>query len=91
MLDCAAPMAAADSRRKNARRRRCAADVKQRVEALAQRGMRPGLAVILAGDDPASRVYVRNKSSPPEQTGVRSELYRASASISEASAANDSH
>ena len=38
------------------------AELKQRVDALVQRGVRPGLAVVLAGDDPASRVYVRNKT-----------------------------
>jgi len=58
-------------------------EVKQKVEALAQRGIRPGLAVILAGDNPASRVYVRNKVLASEQTGVRSEVYELPASISE--------
>ena len=33
-----------------------------RIAALAARGVRPGLAAILAGDDPASQVYVRNKT-----------------------------
>src|SRR5258708_12128271 len=49
--------------------------VKREVEALAQRGIRPGLAVVLAGEDPGSRVYVRNKVRACEETGVRSELY----------------
>ena len=35
--------------------------LKQRAERLAAGGMRPGLAVVLVGDDPASQVYVRNK------------------------------
>ncbi len=43
-----------------------------RIEALAARGRRPGLAVILVGDDPASAVYVRNKIKACEQTGIRS-------------------
>lgn len=51
---------------------RVRADVKQRVAHLAQRGIRPGLAVILAGDDPASRLYVRNKVRACEETGIRS-------------------
>jgi methylenetetrahydrofolate dehydrogenase (NADP+)/methenyltetrahydrofolate cyclohydrolase len=51
------------------------AGVGQKVAALAQRGIRPGLAVILAGDDPASRVYVRNKVRACEETGVRSWLF----------------
>ena len=57
--------------------------VKREVEALAQRGIRPGLAVLLAGENPASRVYVRNKVRACEETGVRSELYELPASVSE--------
>jgi len=53
-----------------------AADVRHelapRVAALAARGIRPGLAVILVGDDPASRVYVRNKVRACAETGVDS-------------------
>jgi methylenetetrahydrofolate dehydrogenase (NADP+)/methenyltetrahydrofolate cyclohydrolase len=49
------------------------AEVKARVALLAQRGIRPGLAVVLAGDDPASRVYVRNKTRACEEVGVRSQ------------------
>jgi len=48
-------------------------DLKQRVDALVRRGVRPGLAVILAGDDPASKVYVRNKTRACEEVGVRSQ------------------
>ena len=59
------------------------ADLKQKVAALAQRGVRPGLAVILAGEDPASRVYVRSKVLASEQTGVRSELCEYPSSVSE--------
>ncbi|HYR36471.1 MAG TPA: bifunctional methylenetetrahydrofolate dehydrogenase/methenyltetrahydrofolate cyclohydrolase FolD [Burkholderiales bacterium] len=59
------------------------AEVKRKVEALAQRGIRPGLAVLLAGEDPASRVYVRNKVRACEETGVRSELYELPATIGE--------
>ena len=51
---------------------------------LAQRGIHPGLAVILAGEDPASRVYVRNKVRACEETGVRSTLIELPASVSEA-------
>jgi methylenetetrahydrofolate dehydrogenase (NADP+) / methenyltetrahydrofolate cyclohydrolase len=60
------------------------ARVKEQVAQLAQRGIRPGLAVILAGDDPASRVYVRNKLRACEETGVRASLFELSASVSEA-------
>jgi methylenetetrahydrofolate dehydrogenase (NADP+)/methenyltetrahydrofolate cyclohydrolase len=59
------------------------AAVKREVEALAHRGIRPGLAVLLAGENPASRVYVRNKVRACEETGVRSELYELSANVSE--------
>jgi methylenetetrahydrofolate dehydrogenase (NADP+)/methenyltetrahydrofolate cyclohydrolase len=48
------------------------AKVKEEVARLAQRGIVPGLAVILAGENPASRVYVRNKTRACEETGVRS-------------------
>jgi methylenetetrahydrofolate dehydrogenase (NADP+)/methenyltetrahydrofolate cyclohydrolase len=60
------------------------AGVKQKVARLAQRGMRPGLAVILAGDDPASKVYVRNKVRACEETGVRSSLFEFPAAVTEA-------
>ncbi|HEX6266740.1 MAG TPA: bifunctional methylenetetrahydrofolate dehydrogenase/methenyltetrahydrofolate cyclohydrolase FolD [Burkholderiales bacterium] len=59
------------------------AGVKQKVAHLAQRGIRPGLAVILAGEDPASRVYVRNKVRACEETGVRSSLFEYPSSVSE--------
>lgn len=45
------------------------AAVKERIAAAR---VRPGLAVILAGDDPASRVYVRNKTRACEEAGVHS-------------------
>ena len=60
------------------------ADLKHKVAALVQRGVRPGLAVILAGDDAASRVYVRNKVLASEQTGVRSMLHEYGNNVSEA-------
>jgi methylenetetrahydrofolate dehydrogenase (NADP+)/methenyltetrahydrofolate cyclohydrolase len=51
------------------------AAVKEEVSGLAARGVRPGLAVVLAGDNPASRVYVRNKMRACEETGVHSVLH----------------
>ncbi len=60
------------------------AALKPAVAALAARGARPGLAAILAGDDPASRVYVHNKARACEETGVRSELHELPAQASEA-------
>jgi len=60
------------------------AEVRTRVGALARSGVRPGLAVILAGDDPASRVYVRNKVRACEETGVHSVFVELGASVREA-------
>jgi methylenetetrahydrofolate dehydrogenase (NADP+)/methenyltetrahydrofolate cyclohydrolase len=60
------------------------ADVKRRVAALAQRGMRPGVAVVLVGDDPASRVYVRNKARACEETGILSRVLQLPPDIGEA-------
>jgi methylenetetrahydrofolate dehydrogenase (NADP+) / methenyltetrahydrofolate cyclohydrolase len=59
------------------------AAVKSSVDSLVARGVRPGLAVILAGSDPASRVYVRNKARACEETGVRSEIFEFPAAVSE--------
>jgi methylenetetrahydrofolate dehydrogenase (NADP+)/methenyltetrahydrofolate cyclohydrolase len=59
------------------------AGVKEQVSRLAQRGIRPGLAVVLAGEDPASKVYVRNKVRACEQTGVASQLFEYPPSVSE--------
>jgi len=58
-------------------------DLKKRAQALVQRGVRPGLAVILAGDDPASKVYVRNKTQACEDVGVRSQQIDYPASVTQ--------
>jgi methylenetetrahydrofolate dehydrogenase (NADP+)/methenyltetrahydrofolate cyclohydrolase len=58
--------------------------LKQEVEALGRRGVKPGLAVILAGDDPASKVYVRNKTRACEEIGVRSQQIDYPASVTQA-------
>lgn len=52
-------------------------------DALAGLGVRPGLAVVLVGDDPASRIYVRNKVRACEETGLYSELHALAADASE--------
>lgn len=58
----------------NALSRQLRADVATRVQALKARGVTPGLAVILVGDNPASQVYVRNKVKACEDTGMHSVL-----------------
>ena len=58
-------------------------DLKQKVDALVRRGVKPGLAVILAGDDPASKVYVRNKTRACEEVGVRSQQIDYPASVTQ--------
>lgn len=59
------------------------AALRTRVAALAARGVRPGLAAILAGADPASRVYVRNKVRACEDVGVHSEVHEFPGPVSE--------
>ena len=49
--------------------------VKAEVEALAKQGVPVGLAVIIVGDDPASRTYVNNKKKACAAAGIRSEEY----------------
>jgi len=50
-------------------------ELKQEVTALKEKGIHPGLAVIIVGDDPASRIYVNNKKKACEYIGIRSEEY----------------
>jgi methylenetetrahydrofolate dehydrogenase (NADP+) / methenyltetrahydrofolate cyclohydrolase len=54
------------------------------VAALKARGITPGLAVIVVGDDPASQVYVRNKVAACGKVGMHSVLHRLPADTSEA-------
>ena len=54
-------------------------DVIRRVSALKEKGVTPGLAVILVGDDPASEIYVRNKGKGCEETGMLSRTIRMNA------------
>ena len=46
--------------------------IAERVAALKEKGVHPGLAVILVGEDPASQIYVRNKEKGCEQVGMHS-------------------
>ena len=52
-------------------------------EAAGRAGRRPGLAVLLVGDDPASRTYVRNKERACRETGILSEVLRLSGDCSQ--------
>lgn len=52
------------------------AQIKEQTEALRSRGVQPGLAVVIVGDDPASHVYVRNKAKACEEAGMHSEVYK---------------
>lgn len=54
------------------------------VEALSARGIVPGLAVVLVGEDAASQVYVRNKAAQTKAVGMRSIEHRLPADTSEA-------
>lgn len=51
-------------------------DIAKRVENLKQKGVTPGLAVILVGNNPASQTYVRNKQKSCEEIGIFSELVK---------------
>jgi methylenetetrahydrofolate dehydrogenase (NADP+) / methenyltetrahydrofolate cyclohydrolase len=64
--------------------RQIRAQVGERAAVLAARGHRPGLAVILVGEDPASAVYVRNKVKACLEHGLHSVLEKYDASFSEA-------
>jgi methylenetetrahydrofolate dehydrogenase (NADP+)/methenyltetrahydrofolate cyclohydrolase len=64
--------------------RQMRSDVAQRAARLTAAGHRPGLAVILVGEDPASAVYVRNKVKACEEGGLHSLLERYPATLPEA-------
>ena len=49
--------------------------LKNDVERLKENGVQPGLAVVIVGDDPASRIYVNNKKKACEEIGIRSFEY----------------
>ena len=60
------------------------AEIAGRVERLAERGVTPGLAVILVGDDPGSASYVKAKTTASEQLGIYAETIRPLATVSQA-------
>ena len=58
--------------------------IRDRVTALKASGIVPGLAVVLAGEDPASKVYVKNKIAACEFTGIKSFAYYLPHDVSQA-------
>ncbi|MEO5607355.1 MAG: bifunctional methylenetetrahydrofolate dehydrogenase/methenyltetrahydrofolate cyclohydrolase FolD [Polaromonas sp.] len=68
----------------NALSRQLRANVASRASALHARGIIPGLAVVLVGDNPASQVYVRNKVKACVDTGLHSLLERYPSTLTEA-------
>ncbi|CAG7642192.1 bifunctional methylenetetrahydrofolate dehydrogenase/methenyltetrahydrofolate cyclohydrolase FolD [Paenibacillus allorhizosphaerae] len=52
------------------------AQIKEQVATLQSKGVQPGLAVVIVGDDPASHVYVRNKAKACEEAGMYSEVHK---------------
>ena len=68
----------------NALSRQLRSEVSQRAAALKTRGVTPGLAVVLVGDNQASQVYVRNKVKACEDSGLHSVLEKYEADMTEA-------
>jgi methylenetetrahydrofolate dehydrogenase (NADP+)/methenyltetrahydrofolate cyclohydrolase len=60
------------------------ADMAERAKNLAQHGLRPGLAVVMVGDDPASAVYTSAKAKAAEEAGMYSLNLRLPADTSQA-------
>jgi methylenetetrahydrofolate dehydrogenase (NADP+)/methenyltetrahydrofolate cyclohydrolase len=60
------------------------ADFAARTQSLISQGVRPGLAVVLVGENPASQVYVRNKVKACEQVGIHSLLEKYPQELSQA-------
>ena len=58
-------------------------EVAERVQALTQRGVPPGLAAVLVGDDPASHLYVSAKQKDSADVGIRSERVELPAATSQ--------
>src|SRR6201997_3274101 len=58
------------------------AEVAAEAKALTEAGMRPGLAVVLVGHNPASEIYVRGKVKSSEEVGIYSEKHTPPDSIS---------
>ncbi len=83
------PVAQSDSRARMIDGKTFAAGLVDRVAAAAARleqahGVKPGLAVVIVGEDPASQIYVRNKGETTARAGMRSDTHRLADTTSEA-------
>ena len=58
-------------------------EIKERVDQLKEKGCTPGLAVIIVGDDQASHTYVRNKQKSSIEVGMKSEIIKLPATVTE--------
>lgn len=58
-------------------------ETQERIAALLARGIKPGLAVVLVGDDPASRAYVRSKDKRAAELGLHSVKYELAATTTQ--------
>jgi methylenetetrahydrofolate dehydrogenase (NADP+)/methenyltetrahydrofolate cyclohydrolase len=67
----------------NALAKKIRIEIATRTASLVAKGIQPGLAVLLVGEDPASQVYVRNKVKACEDVGMHSILERHPADLSE--------
>tara|TARA_B100001079_G_C16407301_1_gene514351 strand:- start:2515 stop:3384 length:870 start_codon:yes stop_codon:yes gene_type:complete len=54
-----------------------------RIDHLKSKGVTPGLAAVLVGENPASEIYVRNKTKKFESLGLKSDLFRLSKDVEE--------
>lgn len=57
------------------------AGLKERVAGLARANLRPGLAAVLVGDNPASKIYIRNKVRACAEAGIHSEVHALAAGV----------
>ncbi|AIG26007.1 bifunctional methylenetetrahydrofolate dehydrogenase/methenyltetrahydrofolate cyclohydrolase FolD [Brevibacillus sp. 7WMA2] len=57
--------------------------IKQEVAELVDKGIQPGLAVVLVGDDPASQTYVNGKIKACEETGIYSKSFRLESNVTQ--------
>jgi len=64
------------------------AELKEKVEQLKEAGVLPGLAAVIVGENPASKIYVRSKAKACDKIGIYSEVINRPADISEEELAN---